>query len=204
MRYIRRRIMRISWTEKKSNKEVMGMAGYKRSLLKTIRKRQLQCFRHLHRAYGLGKQIFSGKICDTKSRGRQRTKYTDSLDNLVTKESPNNELTRKTDDKEDWKAMIADVCYRLGPWWWKCFSVGLFLIFCLLSFLSFFCSSFCLHILLHLLLLLLFLLLPLLLLGLFVIDLLDCFENIQEHNLCNHNYSEQAGKDIYFSFELIK
>ena len=37
-----RRIMRISWTEKKSNDEVMEMAGYKRSLLKTIRKRQLQ------------------------------------------------------------------------------------------------------------------------------------------------------------------
>ena len=32
------RIMRISWTEKKSNQEVMDMAGYKRSLLKTIRK----------------------------------------------------------------------------------------------------------------------------------------------------------------------
>ena len=38
MWYIRR-IMRISWTEKKSNKEVMEMAGYKRSLLKTIRKK---------------------------------------------------------------------------------------------------------------------------------------------------------------------
>ena len=35
MWYIRR-IMRISWTEKKSNEEVMEMAGYKRSLLKTI------------------------------------------------------------------------------------------------------------------------------------------------------------------------
>ena len=36
-----RRIMRISWSEKKSNEEVMEMAGYKRFLLKTIRKRQL-------------------------------------------------------------------------------------------------------------------------------------------------------------------
>ena len=37
MWYIRR-IMRISWTEKKSNEEVMEMAGYKRSLLKTTEK----------------------------------------------------------------------------------------------------------------------------------------------------------------------
>ena len=40
MWYIRR-IMRISWTEKKSNGEVMEMVGYERSLLKTIRKIQL-------------------------------------------------------------------------------------------------------------------------------------------------------------------
>ena len=75
MWYIRR-IMRISWTEKKSNKEVMEMAGYKiptllllllsssafpRSLLKTIRKRQLQFFGHRNRADGLEKQILSGK-----------------------------------------------------------------------------------------------------------------------------------------------
>ena len=40
MWYIRK-IVRISWTEKKSNEEVMEIAGYKTSLLKTIRKRQL-------------------------------------------------------------------------------------------------------------------------------------------------------------------
>ena len=53
----------------------------------------------------------SGKICGTKSRGRQHTKYTDSLNKLVTrKESPNNE--GRTDDREDWKAMVADVWSR--------------------------------------------------------------------------------------------
>ena len=69
------------------------MAGYKRSLLKTIRKRQVQFYGHINRADGLGKQTLSGKICNTKSRGKQRTRYTDSLNNFVTrKESPNNEL----------------------------------------------------------------------------------------------------------------
>ena len=48
-------------------------------------------------------------------RGRQRAKYTDNLNNFVTKkESINNELIRRTDDIEDWKAMIADVCNRPG------------------------------------------------------------------------------------------
>ena len=75
MSYIRR-IMRISWTEKKPNEAVMEMAGYKRYLLKTIRKRQLQFFGHINRADGLEKQTLSGKICGAKSRGRQRIKCT--------------------------------------------------------------------------------------------------------------------------------
>ena len=83
--------MRISWTEKTSNEVVTEMAGYKISLLKTIRTRQLQLLWHINRADQLENQILSGKICGTKSRGRQRTKCSDSLNNFVTKkESPNN------------------------------------------------------------------------------------------------------------------
>ena len=68
-----------------------------RGSIKIIRKRQLQFFGHLSREDGIKKQILSGKICGTKSRGRQRTKYIDSLNNFVTrKESPYNELTRRT------------------------------------------------------------------------------------------------------------
>ena len=59
--------MRMSWTEKKSNEEVMKMAGYKRSILKIIRKRQLQFLGHINRADGLEKQILSGKICVPKA-----------------------------------------------------------------------------------------------------------------------------------------
>ena len=77
--------MRISWTEKKSNDEVMQMAGYKKSLLKTTRKRQPQLFGHINKADGLKKQILSEKIHGAKRRGRQRTKYTDSLNNFLTR-----------------------------------------------------------------------------------------------------------------------
>ena len=69
--------MRISWTEKKKNEEVMEMTGYKRFLLKTIRKKDnFKYFGHINRAGGLERQILSGEVCGTKSRGRQRTKYT--------------------------------------------------------------------------------------------------------------------------------
>ena len=50
-----------------------------------------------------------------KQRERHRTKYTYSLNNFVTrKESPNNELIRRSDDREGRKAMIADICNRPG------------------------------------------------------------------------------------------
>ena len=59
------------------------MTGHKRFLLKTIRKTTSKFFFwHLIRADGLEKQILNGKICGTKSIGRLRTKYTDSLNNF--------------------------------------------------------------------------------------------------------------------------
>ena len=70
---------------------------------------------HINNAGKLEKQILIAKMWGIKSRGRQRTKYTDSLNNFVTrKKSPNNKLIRRTDDREDWKAITADVCNRHG------------------------------------------------------------------------------------------
>ena len=62
-----------------------------------VNKNQSYCEKcgHINRADGLVKQILSGKMFGTKSRGRERTKYTNSLNNFITrKESPDNgELT---------------------------------------------------------------------------------------------------------------
>ena len=51
--------MRILWAEKKSNEEVIEMVGYKRSLLKTIRKRELQFLGDAKRADVLEIQLLS-------------------------------------------------------------------------------------------------------------------------------------------------
>ena len=90
---------------------MMEMTGYVRSLLKTIKD---NCnFWLINRADGLEKQILGVKICGTKSRRWQRTKYTDSLNDYLTrKESPNSELISSSDHREDSKAMITDVCNR--------------------------------------------------------------------------------------------
>lgn len=113
MWYIRR-ILKISWTERKTNDEVMEMAKYTRSLLKVIRHRQLKFFGHIIRADRLEKQLLCGKIEGVKSRGRQRTEYTDSLSSFVTGKKSAIQLIRRSADRDGWKAMIADVCNRPG------------------------------------------------------------------------------------------
>ncbi|GFN89911.1 endonuclease-reverse transcriptase [Plakobranchus ocellatus] len=67
-----RRIMKISWTKRETNAEVKDMAGCKRSLLNTIRERQLKIFGLIFRAGGVEKLLWSakiyGKICAQNSQ----------------------------------------------------------------------------------------------------------------------------------------
>ena len=49
--------MRISWTEKKSNEEEMEMAGYEKSLLKTISKNTTTVLWHTISVDGLENEI---------------------------------------------------------------------------------------------------------------------------------------------------
>jgi len=110
-----RRIFRISWTEKKTNKEVLRLAKYKPSLLKAIKKRQLEFFGHVNRRNGIEKLMLCGKINGTRDRGRQRQTFMDSLQRL-TSDKDNSlskiELIRKTEDRKIWKSLVVDACAR--------------------------------------------------------------------------------------------
>ena len=54
------------------------MAGIQKNPTQNHQKKTTTIFGHVNRADGLEKQILSGKTCGTKSRGRQRTQYTDT------------------------------------------------------------------------------------------------------------------------------
>ncbi|GFO10328.1 endonuclease-reverse transcriptase [Plakobranchus ocellatus] len=51
-----RRFMRVSWTDRKTNEEVFQLAGMKRSMMKTIRNRQLKFLGHISRKKWTGKR----------------------------------------------------------------------------------------------------------------------------------------------------
>ena len=59
------------------------MAGTQRSLLKKIRRRQLEFLGHIVRKENLEHLIVTGKIEGKRSKGRQRQTYIDSLSKWI-------------------------------------------------------------------------------------------------------------------------
>ena len=74
-----RRMFRIPWTARETNEAILNRAGTGRSLIKTIRRRQLKFLGHTLRSEGLEKCCLLGRVEGRRARGRQRTKYMDSI-----------------------------------------------------------------------------------------------------------------------------
>ncbi|GFN91410.1 endonuclease-reverse transcriptase [Plakobranchus ocellatus] len=109
-----RRMMRISWTEKRSNELVLKEANLERSLIKTIRQRQLEFLGHINRHKGLEPLAITGKIEGKRSRGRQRITFIENLKSWAIGKGSNNNFIRLTENRYEWKNMIANVCSRQG------------------------------------------------------------------------------------------
>ena len=108
-----RRILKISWLEKKSNQEVLEMSGQERSLIKTIRKRQMKFVGHIYRKREIEHLSMTGRIDGRRSRGRQRETYIDSLNAWATSKAVNNNQFMGTSyDRDRWRAMVVNACSR--------------------------------------------------------------------------------------------
>ena len=77
--WILRRIMKIPWTARKTNDEVLRMANESRGLIKHIRERQLSFLGHALRRKQIEHLSLSGKFEGKRARGRPRQKYLDTL-----------------------------------------------------------------------------------------------------------------------------
>ena len=112
--WIYRRILKIPWTDKVSNKEVLERMGKERCLLSKIRMRQLKFFGHVYRHETMEKLAVSGMIEGKRKRGRQRTTYLTSLRRATSDESSNVTFARMADDRQVWRSMIGNVHKRAG------------------------------------------------------------------------------------------
>jgi len=98
-----RKILRVSWTTRKTNDWVLNKAGVKWKLLDTVKARKLAYYRHTMMKQGscLEKEIMQGTMPGARRRGRPHTGW---MDNIKTWTGLSVEETvRMTEDRDKWR-----------------------------------------------------------------------------------------------------
>jgi len=78
------KILRVSWTAKKTNEWIRNKVGVKRKLLDTVKARKLAYYGHTMRKQGsyLEKEM-QGRMPGARRRGRPRTAFMDNIKTLT-------------------------------------------------------------------------------------------------------------------------
>ena len=76
-----RHILRISWTQKRTNRSILEELGITENwLLKTIKNKKLTYFGHIKRHQSLERTIFEGKMPNNRGRGRPKRRWSDDIE----------------------------------------------------------------------------------------------------------------------------
>ena len=104
-----RRMLRISWTDRVTNEEVLRRVGQQRTLIRVIRKRQMEFLGHIIRREKIEHLCLTGMIEGRRSRGRQRKKYLDSILEDMEENITAGQLIQRARDRNRWRQMTAYV-----------------------------------------------------------------------------------------------
>ena len=102
-------MLRVPWVAMVTNAEILRRIGKERELMKIIRQRQLRFLGHVIRENDLERTVVTGRVEGRRDRGRQRTKYMNSLIQDIDGVTTANQLLQMADDREKWRSMIANV-----------------------------------------------------------------------------------------------
>ena len=111
-----RRMLRVSWTQRRSNANILETIGCRKELLSIVSKRQMTFFGHIMRAEGLENLATTGRIAGTRSRGRPRKKYLDRMREIIGGGITTQQLLMATRDREQWRSITGYV-YNGTPHW---------------------------------------------------------------------------------------
>ncbi|KAI8507539.1 hypothetical protein Bbelb_149190 [Branchiostoma belcheri] len=98
-----RKLLRVSWTEHRTNASVLEELGIGRSLLHMIRRRKLQYFGHVSRAQNISTHILQGRICGSRSRGRPRRRWVDDIRDWTGRSLA--DCTQMAKDRDGWRKL---------------------------------------------------------------------------------------------------
>ena len=101
-----RRMLRISWKDKKTNISILQELNTKRELVYTIVKRKMTYFGHAmrHPKCLLMKDVITGKTNGKRGRGRPRTSYMKNLSDWCQKSQA--EVIHETEDRQNWRSIV--------------------------------------------------------------------------------------------------
>src|SRR5271163_39453 len=95
--WIWRRMEKISWTERKSNEEILRLVGEERCMLEVIAKRKKVWIGHVVRGDGLLKLVIEGRMEGKRSKGRPRMGM---IDGIIMESYKH--MKRRALDREGW------------------------------------------------------------------------------------------------------
>jgi hypothetical protein len=105
--WIWRKMERVSWSEKKTNEQVLREVGEERSLWEKVVQRKKNWIGHIVRGEGLMKQVMEGRMEGKRGRGRPRMGMISEL-----KESSYVDMKRRAEDREEWRTWVPRTCLR--------------------------------------------------------------------------------------------
>ena len=107
-----RRILKISWKERKTNKEVLKLAKQKRTLLTDIMKRKNRFFGHTIRHNNFQTTLLEGKINGKRGRGRPRKAWVDDI--MAWQGRPYQTCKEDANDRDYWRFMTSNLLWEDG------------------------------------------------------------------------------------------
>ena len=105
--WIWRRCLKISYTEHKTNVEVLQTVGEKRYLKKEIMKKKMQYFGHIVRKDGLQKKLLDAEVEGNRGRGRPITSWMGNISQWTGQSYK--DLRSGAEDRGCWRGVISRV-----------------------------------------------------------------------------------------------
>ena len=99
-------MLRISWTEKVKNEEVLSRMNIKVGLNYTIKSRKLRYFGHISRQNSLQKLLLEGKINGKRGRVRPRTSWYSNIKELTGLKYQ--EAVRISEKRDEWRTIASN------------------------------------------------------------------------------------------------